>query len=99
MNKNKDIFEELKNRCGCSNISDLRTKYFRDAALHFLEKESFTRHFPENLLRKQRIMLNRKTGSKTAAMLRGITRSSCRKLKNMFMDCLKVGARNGQRKN
>ena len=47
MNKNKDIFEELKNRCGCSNISDLRTKYFRDAALHFLEKESFTRHFPE----------------------------------------------------
>ena len=47
MNINKDIFEELKNRCGCSNISDLRTKYFRDAALHFLEKESFTRHFPE----------------------------------------------------
>lgn len=47
MNNNKDVFEELKNRCGCSNISDLRTKYFRDAALHFLEKESFTRHFPK----------------------------------------------------
>lgn len=48
MNINKDIFEELKNRCGCSNISDLRTKYFRGAALHFLENESFTRHFSEN---------------------------------------------------
>ena len=47
MNKNKDIFEELKTRCGCSNISDLRTKYFRGAALHFLENESFTRHFPK----------------------------------------------------
>lgn len=47
MNMNKDIFEELKTRCGCSNISDLRTKYFRGAALHFLEKESFTRNFPE----------------------------------------------------
>ena len=46
MNKNKDIFEELKTRCGCSNISDLRTKYVRGAALHFLEKESFTRNFP-----------------------------------------------------
>ena len=46
MNKNKDIFEELKTRCGGSNISDLRTKYFRGAALHFLEKESFTRNFP-----------------------------------------------------
>lgn len=47
MNINKDIFEELKNRCGCSNISDLRTKYFRDAALHFLEKENFTKNFTE----------------------------------------------------
>ena len=47
MNINKDIFEELKVRCGCRNISDLRTKYFRDAALHFLENESFTRHFSE----------------------------------------------------
>lgn len=47
MNKNKNIFEELKIRRGCSNISDLRTKYFRDAALHFLEKESFTKNFPE----------------------------------------------------
>lgn len=47
MKKNKDIFEELKIRCGCSNISDLRTKYFRVAALHFLENESFTRHFSE----------------------------------------------------
>ena len=47
MNNNKDIFEELKIRCGCSNISDLRTKYFRGAALHFLENESFTRHFPK----------------------------------------------------
>ena len=47
MKKNKDIFEELKLKCGCSNISDLRTKYFRDAALHFLERESFTRNFPE----------------------------------------------------
>lgn len=46
MNINKDIFEELKLKCGCCNISDLRTKYFRDAALHFLEKESFTRNFP-----------------------------------------------------
>ena len=47
MNINKDIFEELKNRFGCSNISDLRTKYFRDAALHFLEKENFTKNFTE----------------------------------------------------
>ena len=47
MKKNKNIFEELKNRCGCSNISDLRTKYFRDAALHFLEKENFTKNFSE----------------------------------------------------
>lgn len=47
MNINKDIFEELKNRCGCSNISDLRTKYFRGAAMHFLEKENFTKNFTE----------------------------------------------------
>ena len=47
MNMSKDIFEELKLKCGCSNISDLRTKYFRGAALHFLEKEGFTRNFPE----------------------------------------------------
>ena len=62
MNMNKDIFEELKLKCGCSNISDLRTKYFRGAALHFLEKEGFTRNFRKNLLQKQRITLNRKTG-------------------------------------
>ena len=47
MNMNKDIFEELKIRCGCSNISDLRTKYFRGAAMHFLEKENFTKNFTE----------------------------------------------------
>ena len=47
MNMNKDIFEELKIRCGCSNISDLRTKYFRVAAMHFLEKENFTKNFTE----------------------------------------------------
>ena len=46
MNINKDIFEELKNRCGCSNISDLRTKYFRGAALHFLEKEKLYQKLP-----------------------------------------------------
>ena len=44
---NKDIFEELKIRCGCSNISYLRTKYFRGAAMHFLEKENFTKNFTE----------------------------------------------------
>ena len=47
MNMNKDIFEELKIRCGCSNISDLRTKYFRGASMHFLEKENFTKNFTE----------------------------------------------------
>ena len=47
MNMNKDIFEELKIRCVCSNISDLRTKYFRGAAMHFLEKENFTKNFTE----------------------------------------------------
>ena len=47
MNINKDIFEELKVRCGCRNISDLRTKYFRGAAMHFLEKENFTKNFTE----------------------------------------------------
>ena len=47
MNMNKDIFEELKIRCGCSNISDLRTKYFRGEAMHFLEKENFTKNFTE----------------------------------------------------
>ena len=47
MNMNKYIFEELKIRCGCSNISDLRTKYFRGAAMHFLEKENFTKNFTE----------------------------------------------------
>ena len=47
MNINKDIFEELKLKCGCSNISDLRTKYFGGAAVHFLEKENFTKNFPE----------------------------------------------------
>lgn len=46
MNMNKDIFEELKVRCGCSNISDLRTKYFRGAALHFLEKEKLYQKLP-----------------------------------------------------
>lgn len=47
MNINKDIFEELKLKCGCSNISDLRTKYFRGAAMHFLEKQNFTKNFLE----------------------------------------------------
>lgn len=41
MANTKDIFEELRRKCGSMYISDLRTKYFRGAAMHFLEKESF----------------------------------------------------------
>lgn len=47
MANTKDIFEELRRKCGCMYISDLRTKYFRGAAMHFLEKESFTRDFSD----------------------------------------------------